>query len=133
MERIHRIAPIAAAALCLAAAGCAAVAVGAGVGAGAYSYVQGELTRSYAAEFPAVFDACLQVLEDLGMPTDDRTTEGLETRIATRRRDGTPVTVRVRVAGLGVTEVAVRTGVVGLWERDFSERLHRFFAERLRA
>ncbi len=132
MNTTRRVALAMAAGICLAASGCAAVIVGAGVGAGTFSYIQGELTRPYPLPFAEVMNACVQVLEDLGMPTGDRMTEGSETRIATRRKDGTPVAVTVRIAGLDVTEVAVRTGHVGLWERDFSEQLHRFFAERLR-
>ncbi len=113
------------------ASGCAAVVVGAGAGAGAYSYIQGELIRSYPAPYAAVLNACTQLLEDLGMPIDSRTSRGEQLILETRRRDGTPVTIRLRILGLEATEVAVRTGTVGYWNRDLSEQFHDFLLRRL--
>jgi hypothetical protein len=121
-----------AAAACLAAAGCAALVVGAGVGAGAFSYIQGELVRPYAARYADVLNTCSQTLQDLGMPTNDQSSDGVQTVINSQRKDGTPVTVKVRIAALDVTEVSVRTGQVGVWDREFSQQFHGFIAERLR-
>jgi hypothetical protein len=120
------------AALALASAGCAALILGAGVGTGTYSYIQGELARAYPAGYAAVLDTSLQVLQDLGMPADERRAEGDRTVIESRRKDGTPVTVKVRILTLDVTELAVRTGTVGIWDRGFSEQFHAFVAERLK-
>ncbi len=114
-----------------AAAGCAAVVVGAGAGAGAYTFLQGELLRTYPAPYERVLAECTRLLEDLGMPIDARVSRGEQTTLETRRRDGIPVTIRLRIVGLEATEVSVRTGTVGYWNRDLSEQFHEFLARRL--
>ena len=48
--------------------GCAAVIVGAGVGAGAYTYVKGDLKRSYEVKFDKALKVCVGILEDLDQP-----------------------------------------------------------------
>jgi hypothetical protein len=48
--------------------GCVAVIVGAGVGAGTYTYVSGELKRSYQAKFDQTLQVCIDILNDLNQP-----------------------------------------------------------------
>ena len=110
--------------------GCVLLA-GAGAGAGAYSYVNGELTRTYTASYSQVMDVCTTVLEDLKMPIRERTSDGTRTTITTERKDGTPVTVKVGIVGVDMTEVAVRTGLVGYWDRDLSMQFQEYIARRL--
>jgi Protein of unknown function (DUF3568) len=112
--------------------GCAALVVGAGAGAGAYTYVNGELARTYEASYSHVMDVCTLILKDLNMPTKSRTSERDQTSIETERHDGTPVTLRIKIIGLNLTEVTVRTGVVGYWNRDSSQQLQDFIAKRIR-
>jgi hypothetical protein len=121
-----------AAAVSLAAAGCAALVVGAGAGAGAYSYVQGELIRSYPASYTEVMRVCRQILDDLGMPVLDTRSDGDRTLISSERKDGTPMTIKVRIINLEVTEVGIRTGRVGIWDREASASFHEFIAARLK-
>ena len=111
--------------------GCAALVVGTGAGAGAYTYINGELARSYPAGYSRTLEVCTQVLSDLNMPIKEQTSEGARTTIVTARKDGTPVTLNITIVGLDVTEVSVRTGMVGFWNRDFSEQFHDFIARRL--
>lgn len=113
-------------------AGCAALVVGAGAGAGAYSYVQGELIRSYPAPYPEVMRVCRQILEDLAMPVQETRSDGDQTVISTERKDGTPMTIKVRIINLEVTEVAIRTGRVGFWDREASTSFHEFITARLK-
>lgn len=117
---------------CAVAVGCAAFVIGAGAGAGAYSYVQGELIRTYPASYTTTMDVCTQILEDLGMPVKDRYSDGERTTISSERKDGTPVTIKVKIVSLEATEVSVRTGVVGLWDRGASASFHDFIAARLK-
>lgn len=112
-------------------AGCAAVVIATGAGTGAYTYVNGELVRSYPAPYSRTMEVCTQVLKDLNMPVKEQTSDGPRTTIATERRDGTPVTLKITIVGLDVTEVSVRTGVVGFWNRDLSQQLHEFISRRL--
>jgi len=112
--------------------GCAALVVGAGAGGGAYTYINGELVRTYPARYTAAMAVCTQLLQDLGMPVKEQSSDGIQTTIATERKDGTPMTIKVKIIGLDVTEVSVRTGVVGYWNRDLSENFQEYIAERLK-
>lgn len=111
--------------------GCAAVVIATGAGTGAYTYVNGELVRSYPASYNRTMEVCTQILNDLNMPVKEQTSDGPRTTIATERKDGTPVTLKITIVGLDVTEVSVRTGVVGFWNRDLSQQFHEFISRRL--
>jgi len=111
--------------------GCAALVVGAGAGTGAYTYVNGELVRTYPARYTVAMAVCTQLLQDLGMPVKEQGSDGVQTTIVTERKDGTPMTIKVKIIGLDATEISVRTGVVGYWNKDLSEKFHEYIAERL--
>ena len=111
--------------------GCAAVVVATGAGAGAYTYVNGELARAYPAAYIRTMEACTQILNDLKMPIKEQTSDGVQTTIATERQDGTPMALKIKIIGLDVTEVSVRTGVVGYWNRDLSQQFQEFISQRL--
>ena len=112
--------------------GCAAVIVGAGVGAGTYTYIKGDLKRSYPVKFDKALNVCISILEDLNQPIVEKTTDGEKTTIKTKRKDGSPQTINVAIENIDRTEVSVRTGVVGYWKRDVSQQFHEFIAERLK-
>jgi hypothetical protein len=111
--------------------GCAALVVGAGAGTGAYTYVNGEFVRTYPVRFTTAMAVCTQLLQDLGMPVKEQGSDGVQTTIVTERKDGTPMTIKVKIIGLDATEVSVRTGVVGYWNKDLSEKFQEYIAERL--
>lgn len=113
-------------------AGCAAVIVGAGVGVGTYTYVTGELKRSYQASYDETLQICIDVINDLGQPIDERTTDGEKTTLRTKRKDGTYQTVDVSIIDAEWTQVSVRTGAFGFWKKDISQQFHEFVAERLK-
>jgi hypothetical protein len=111
--------------------GCAALVIATGAGTGAYTYANGELIRSYPAPYDQTMEVCTQILNDLGMPIREQTSDGVRTTIDTERKDGTPMTLKITIVGLDVTEVSVRTGVVGYWNRDLSQQFHDFISRRL--
>lgn len=113
-------------------AGCAAVIVGAGVGAGTYTYIKGDLTRSYPVKFNEALDVCISILDDLDQPIVEKTTDGEKTTIETKRKDGSPQTITVAIESIEWTQVSVRTGMVGYWKKDVSQQFHDFIAERLK-
>jgi hypothetical protein len=76
-------------------------------------------------------EVCTQILNDLNMPIKEQASDGVQTTIVTERKDGTPMTLKVAIIGLDVTEVSVRTGVVGYWNRDLSQQFHEFISRRL--
>jgi len=112
--------------------GCAAVIIGAGVGAGTYTYLTGDLKRAYNAKFDKTLNVCLSILTDLDQPILEKTTDGEKTTIRSERKNGTPQTISVSISKVDWTEVSVRTGIFGYWNRELSEQFHEFIAERLK-
>ena len=112
--------------------GCAAVIIGAGVGAGTFTYIQGELKRSYQAKFDKTLQICIDILDDLNQPIIDKTTDGETTTIRSKRKDGTEQTIRVSIISIDWTEVSVRTGALGYWKKEISRQFHEFVAERIK-
>ncbi|MDD2605754.1 MAG: DUF3568 family protein [Desulfobacterales bacterium] len=129
MKREHIFAGLLA--LALLTTGCAALVVGAGTGAGVYSYVEGELRRTYAADATVALDATHQALEHLKIRIESETSDGITTLIKAKRPDGSPVTVKVSLVSPRVTEIGVRSGFVGLWDKNVSELIHATIAQRL--
>ncbi len=113
------------------ATGCAAVVVGAGAGAGAYSYIKGELKRTYAADYDQTVEACKSTLDTLKMPLDESQSDGLKTVLKARRADGAPVTIIILVVSPQMTEVGVRCGVVGIRGKRVSKLIHGVIAQML--
>ena len=111
--------------------GCAALVVGAGVGAGTFSYVQGELKRTYAAEYNQCVEAGKATLEALKMPLEESLANGLKTILKARRADGTPVTLTIAVSAPNRTEVRVRCGAIGIWDKKAARLIHGLIAKRL--
>lgn len=106
------------------ASGCAAVVVGAGAGAGVYTWVKGELIRSYASDFDHTESAVIQSLVYLKIAIDEKAKNGSDTIVKARQNDNSPVTVRIRTIRYDMTEVAVRCGYVGYWDRKNAELIH---------
>ncbi|MEE4607743.1 MAG: DUF3568 family protein [Desulfobacteraceae bacterium] len=118
-------------ALALMTGGCAALVVGVGTGAGVYSYVEGELRRTYPADFTPALDATQQALDHLKIRVESTTADAMTTLLTAKRSDGSPVTVKVTQLSPGVTEIGVRSGFVGLWDKNVSELIHATIAQRL--
>jgi hypothetical protein len=111
--------------------GCVAVIVGAGVGAGTYTYIKGELKRSYQVKFDKALTVCISILDDLNQPIVEKTTDGEKTTIKTKKKDGTPQTIEISIESIEWTQISIRTGVFGYWKREVSQQFHEFIAERL--
>lgn len=111
--------------------GCAALVAGAGAGAGVYTYVSGELKRTYNAPFDKAVSDSLAALQKLKITFLDKRSSGITTTIDAETSDGAPVTVIITILGTNLTEVSVRTGVVGYWDKKVSELIHAQIAKRL--
>lgn len=111
--------------------GCIALVVGAGAGAGTFAYVDGQLSRTYRANYKTTYEVCKNILADMKMPILEEESDGLQTTIKSQRVDETPMTVKVRIIDPQWTEVSVRTGYVGVWKKEISEQFHGFIAERI--
>ena len=104
--------------------GCVAVVVGAGAGAGVYSYLSGELRRVYPATFKSTSQATKESLEALKIEINDQQGSDDQLVIKAKHSDGTPVTVKVTKIDATHSEVSVRSGVVGVWDKKASELIH---------
>ena len=111
--------------------GCAAVIIGVGAGAGAFAYINGKLIRTYESEYHAAINASKETLEDLKIPIHEVTGDELNTVIEAQRPDGTPVTIEVERVEQNHTEISVRTGAVGVWDRKVSKKVHELIDEKL--
>jgi len=111
--------------------GCAVFLAGAGAGAGWYTYVNGELKTSYQATFDETNRACTAVLKSLEMVITEKTSGGIKTKIKAKQTDGTPVTIKTVIITPGITEVSVRSGIIGVWDKKVSELIHASIAQRL--
>lgn len=112
--------------------GCAAVIVGAGTGAGVYSYMNGQLKRTYQASFDKTNGVCISTLKSLKISVVKETSDGINTTINGKQTDGTPITIKTSMIAPNITDVSVRSGVIGLWNKKVSELIHASIAQRLR-
>ena len=115
----------------LATAGCGAVLVGTATGVGVYAYQKGELIRSYPETYVKTVDICLDTLKGLKINIESKEADGIKTQISAKQTDDTPVTLRVMNIAPRITEVSVRSGVVGVWDKKVSELIHATIAKRL--
>ena len=111
--------------------GCAVVVAGAGAGAGVYSYLTGELKRSYPVEYHRAVQASIDSLAKLKIEVTRKTDDGIQAGIQGKRTDGTPVTVTVVTLDPTTTDIGVRSGVVGVWDKKVSELIHATIAQQL--
>jgi hypothetical protein len=112
--------------------GCIALVVGAGAGAGTFAYVNGQLSRTYQANYQTTYDVCKGILEDMKQPVLEEKTDGIQTTIRSERFDKTPMTISVKIIDPEWTEVSVRTGHIGVWRKEISEQFHEFVADRIK-
>ena len=111
--------------------GCAAFVAGTGAGVGVYSYVNGELKTSYYAKFDETNRACTAVLNDLEMEITEEKIDSTKATIKAKQSNGTPVVIKTVMITPGTTEVSVRSGIVGIWDKKVSELIHASIAQRL--
>jgi hypothetical protein len=109
--------------------GCALVVAGAG--AGAYTYITGELIRAYPAGIEKTVRASVAALESLDIRIVSQSKSKATTTIKAKRKDGTPVEVKATMATAKISNVSVRCGLLGYWDKKISELIHVSIAQRL--
>ena len=115
----------------LMATGCAAIVAGTATGVGVYSYYRGELKRTYPETFPKSVDACLVTLKELKITVEKKESDGVKASISAKQTDGTAVVVNVTSIAPKLTEVSVRSGVIGVWDKQVSELIHATIAKNI--
>ena len=115
----------------LAMSGCGAFIV-AGAGAGAYSYISGNVIRTYSADYKETVRACRVVLNQLQVEILEESGDALKTKVRSSRYDGAEITIGVERVGNNLTQVGIRTGFIGIDKTDDSELLHQYIDDQLR-
>jgi hypothetical protein len=102
-----------AAALC--GSGCAVLLVGAAAGAGVAgaAYALGDLEAHLEADPPAVAKAAERALNALQIRVISNAVSGLDARLVGRTGADRKVTVKVKGAGEGRSEISIRVGAFG--------------------
>ena len=111
--------------------GCGAFIV-AGAGAGAYSYISGNVIRTYSADYKETIGACRVVLNQLQVKILEESGDALKTTVRSSRYDGAEITIGVERVGNNLTQVGIRTGFIGIDKTDDSELLHQYIDDQLR-
>ena len=91
----------------------------------------GSSVKSYPTEYHTTVRASSDTLKELQIPVTETIADGLKTRFKARRPDGTPVVVEIVRMGERLTEVSVRAGQVGLWDKRVSTQINDFIRARL--
>ena len=112
--------------------GCAVAVIGIGAaGAGAFAYLNGKLTKTYQSEYHDTVSASGTALEKLRIPISDIIGDELKTEIRARRPDDTPVEIEIVRIDQNLSQVSVRTGSVGVWDKRVSEQIHGYINQNL--
>jgi outer membrane protein OmpA-like peptidoglycan-associated protein len=113
--------------------GCTAalIGAGAGAGAGAVAYVQGSLIRIYEEDYHRVVHATEKTLIGLRFHVDKTVSDELKTTIEARRGDGSPVTAEVVRLDPGKIQVGIRSGAIGMLDKDVSRQIQDAIGRRL--
>lgn len=111
--------------------GCAVVLLGIGAGVGTAAYVGGRLIKTYEAGYHETVRAGADTLKHLKIPVTEKISDQLKTTFKAARPDGTPVNIDIVVIDDKHTQVGVRTGTVGLWDKKVSTQIQDFIGKQL--
>lgn len=112
--------------------GCAQVIIGgAAAGTGVYTYLKGEVKRSYYKKFDQCVNVSNQVLKSLNVTMLTPSYETAKTVLKAERTNKSIITITITKLKPNLTEISVRSGVVGMWDKELSELIHESIAEKL--
>ncbi len=97
---------------------------GAGTGACVYTYMRSAVKRTYQASYDETIEACMSSLKSLNIKITEKASGGIETIIKGKRPKGTSVNIKVEMIASRISEVSIRTGLVGVWDKNVSKIIH---------
>ena len=95
-------------------------------------YDSGELTSLHAASFDNTLEACRQTLMESNLHIEEWTMGGIQNVIHARWPDGTPLTIKIEMKAMQITSVAIRSGHLGIRDRNASALIHDGISIKLR-
>lgn len=107
--------------LVLLCTGCAAVVVGGAAAVGTYTYVAGQLKKTYNVNLDGAYRASIAACESLGMPVLEREQQLSQATVKTRDADR-EVWITLRAQSSTTTEISIRVGYLG--DEQASRRIH---------
>ncbi len=107
--------------LVLLCTGCAAVVVGGAAAVGTYTYVAGQLKKTYNVNLDGAYQASVAGCESLGLPLLEREKQLSQATIKTRDADR-EVWITLKAQSSTTTEISVRVGYLG--DEQASRRIH---------
>lgn len=112
--------------------GCGLMVAGGAAGAGVYAYAQGELQRSYGVPMDKAIMATKKTANTLNLIETGIERDSIKTIMRYKKSDNTEVTIRVQRMDVNQTEIGVRVGLVGVWDKDQAETIHNYIRENLK-
>ncbi|GAB6113676.1 DUF3568 family protein [Desulfomicrobium escambiense] len=107
--------------LVLLCTGCAAVVVGGAAAVGTYTYVAGQLKKTYNVNLDGAYRASIAGCESLGLPVLEREMQLSQATVKTR--DGErEVWINLKTQSSTTTEISIRVGYLG--DEQASRRIH---------
>lgn len=88
---------------------------------GDYSYIEGNLRKTYSVSLPLAWDATRQALATLGLKPAIERLDSMAGAITGTLDDGREISVTASKLGSKLTEVAIR---IGLGDRELSDSIH---------
>jgi hypothetical protein len=114
--------------LMLLSTGCAALVVGGAVAVGTYTYVAGQLNRTYNANLDSTYQATLAGCEALGLPQQAQQKQLSHATVKVTDGDRN-VWIILKAQSSTTTEVSIRVGYLG--DEIASRRIHDAILTRL--
>jgi len=112
--------------------GCSAVVLGIGAGAGAVAYTSGGISKEFMKQnITELLAPPWRHCTSSKIPPDEKTGDELKSEIRANRADGSPVKVEVERINSQRTQISIRTGTIGILDKQVSNQIHEIIEKKL--